>query len=241
MLPGRNQVDPFAFTTGKRPISTAASPLEQDLANEAKRFKADAAAAASAQQLAKMAAQSQGVAAPVDRNQAILGGNTSAAAAAVLGLNGDYTPAQISAIQQARAQHLLKRKHSDAQKRAIAPMPIVNNNPTAQQFSTAQLQQAALTLQNPGAGQPGGSLTGQQGVLHMQALQNEVLRQQAARTAAIQTDSGAGPAQPGAIRAVMPPTGQPTTPSGGAPREIPVWRGRLMSVPAASQQIDTGE
>jgi len=227
---------------GKRPISTAASPLEQDLANEAKRFKADAAAAASAQQLAKMAAQSQGGVTPINRNQAILGGNTSAAAAAVLGLNGTFTPAQISAIQQARAQQLLKRKQSDAQKRAIAPMPITGNNPVTQQLNAAQLQQAALTLQNPGAGQPGGSLTGQQGVLQMQALQNEVLRQQALRAAASQTDSSANTVQSGAIRPPAPQAGgsaQPTTPSGTPLREAPIWRGRLMSVPASSEQTDS--
>jgi hypothetical protein len=229
------------YVTGKRPISAAASPLEQDLANEAKRFKADAAAAASAQQ-AKMTAQSQSGSTPGNRNQAILGGNTSAAAAAVLGLNGTFTPAQISAIQQARAQHLLKRKQSDAQKRAIAPMPAAGSNPAAQELNAAQLQQAALTLQNPGAGQIGGSLNGQQGVLQMQALQNEVLRQQAARAAASQPENGAGTIQQGGphpLGSAAAATAQPTTPSGGPQREVPIWHGRLMAVPAQSEQADT--
>ena len=121
-------------------------------------------------------------------------------------------------------------------------MPITGNNPVTQQLNAAQLQQAALTLQNPGAGQPGGSLTGQQGVLQMQALQNEVLRQQALRAAASQTDSSANTMQSGAIRPSAPQTGgsaQPTTPSGTPLREAPIWRGRLMSVPASSEQTDS--
>jgi hypothetical protein len=192
--------------------------------------------------LAKMTARSQGGGTPANRNQAILGGNTSAAAAAVLGLNGTFTPAQISAIQQARAQQMLKRKQSDAQKRAIAPMPAAGKKLAGQQLNAAQLQQAALTLQNPGAGQTGGPLTGQQGVLQMQALQNEVLRQQAARAVAHQAENSADRVHQGGIRPSAPASGvtaQPTTPSGGPQREVPIWRGRLMAVPAQSEQADT--
>jgi peptide deformylase len=217
-------------TSGKRPISAAASPLEQDLANEAKRFKADAAAAANAHNLAKLSAQAQGIAGQANRAQAILGGNTSVAAAAVLGLNGNFTPAQIAAMQQARAQQQMKKKHAEAQKRAIAPMPNTNGSVTATHMSTQQLQQAALTLQNPGAGQSSGTLTAQEGVLKMQALQNEVLRQQAVKAAALQAEN--------ANRPVNPVVAQPTAPS--IQREMPVWRGRMMAVPG-SEQVETSK
>jgi len=130
-------------------------------------------------------------------------------------------------MQQARAQQQMKKKQAEAQKRAIAPMPNTNGTSAATHMSTQQLQQAALTLQNPGAGQSGGTLTAQEGVLKMQALQNEVLRQQAVKAAALQAENASRPANPAAVQPAVP-----------IQREMPVWRGRMMAVPG-SEQIET--
>jgi len=63
----------------------------------------------------------------------------------------------------------------------------------------------------------------------MQALQNEVLRQQAVKAAALQAENVNRPSNPAAVQPAVP-----------IQREMPVWRGRMMAVPG-SEQIETSE
>lgn len=142
---------------GKRPIEAASSPLEQDLAMEAKRFKQDAEAA----RVSKVAA--------VQQFQ-----NVSAASASL----GNLTPQQLMLLQQARAiaaqQSMVKSGagaggagNTSANGLPNQLPPSVTNN-----LNTA----AAIAAKN-------GNATSQQ----LQALQNELMRRQAQTQSQAQT------------------------------------------------------
>lgn len=220
---------------GKRPISSAASPLEQDLASEAKRFKADAAAIQNSYLMAKSNVYHQQISRQFteDNKAAILGGNTSVATAAGLGLNGTCTPAQIAAIQQVRAQQALQNKRNDAHKRDGVPLTLPTSSIHGAPMSIQELQQAAMTTQNLNAGQTS-TLSAHTEILQMQALQQEVLRQQQAVKAATAATNGIAMSAQGNTSAMDNTT---ITAPQGPQRETAIWKGKLL----ASSNIEKPE
>lgn len=105
---------------GKRPIDAANSPLEQDLAMEAKRFKADAEAA----RAQKLAAAAQ-----------------FATKGAIVASAGNLTPHQLSLMQQARAIQAQAHLANGTDPAAAAAAAMIAN---AQQAGANQQQTPAM-------------------------------------------------------------------------------------------------
>lgn len=105
---------------GKRPIDAANSPLEQDLAMEAKRFKADAEAA----RAQKLAAAAQ-----------------FATKGAIVASAGNLTPHQLSLMQQARAIQAQAQLANGTDPAAAAAAVMIAN---AQQAGANQQQTPAM-------------------------------------------------------------------------------------------------
>lgn len=242
---------------GKRPWPVSASPLEQDMANEAKRFKADAAAAAAARIGTPTGLPFPS---PVIPN---IPGQTGAAG------GNNLTPQQMAAVQQARAQALLQRQQAALQRstlasansvpNSLAQNPGLSNGTTGEQARNInQLKQATLATTAPVAGAGAQGLSATQGILHMQALQNELIRQQQAQLQAKQqqqlkslpqaaTASAPGDAQLNAgppvttsnpVKSMAGPPVRPQAPPGNArpAGEIVIWKGKISTQPSRFQQ-----
>ncbi|KAJ9124159.1 hypothetical protein QFC22_000956 [Naganishia vaughanmartiniae] len=245
----RISIDPEKNVNGKRPLAVAASPLEQDMANEAKRFKAEAVAAAAARTSTPTGLP---FASPVLPSVVGQAGVPNA---------NNVSAQQIAAIQAARAQALLQRQQATLQRNAVAAasgVPIGNNTPNGtaneQARNINQLKQAALATAPPAAGAGTQGLPSSQGILHMQALQNELIRQQHAQLQVKQQQqlkqlpqaSGVstngepqGSARPAPGNSLIKPAvGRANTPSGASrPNgEIVIWKGKISTQPSRFQQ-----
>lgn len=241
------------FGAGKRPYPVGASPLEQDMANEAKRFKADAAAAAAARVGTPTGLPFPSPVIPNIPGQPAVG-------------NANITPQQMAALQQARAQALLQRQQSALQRSTLANASNVPNNlaqnPAAGSGATGdqarninQLKQATLATAAPVAGAGAQGISGTQGILHMQALQSELIRQQQAQLQAKQQHqlkslpqaANANPA-PGNVPVNTAPNNAPKGMAGPAIRpqappgnarpagEVVIWKGKISTQPSRFQQ-----
>ncbi|KAJ9106199.1 hypothetical protein QFC21_001343 [Naganishia friedmannii] len=246
----RITIDPEKNVNGKRPLAVAASPLEQDMANEAKRFKAEAVAAAAAARIGTPTGLP--FASPVLPSVAGQAGPPNVS---------NVSAQQIAAIQAARAQALLQRQQAALQRNAVAAsngVLIGNNTPngtaTEQTRNISQLKQAALATAAPAAGAGGQGLSSSQGILHMQALQNELIRQQQAQLQVKQQQqlkqlpeaTGANTSGVPQVNVrpapgnplVRPTVGRANTPVGLArPNgEIVIWKGKISTQPSRFQQ-----
>ncbi|KAJ9105179.1 hypothetical protein QFC19_003639 [Naganishia cerealis] len=246
-------IDQEKNINGKRPLAVSASPLEQDMANEAKRFKADAAAAAAAR-----------IGTPTGLPFA------SPVLPSGAGQNGPantnvVSTQQFAAMQAARAQALLQRQQAALQRSAVAnangvPISINSVNPQGngttneQTRNINQLKQAALAAAAPVAGAASQGLSSTQGILHMQALQNELIRQQQAQLQANQqqqlkqlpqaTEASTNGEAPPNVRSapgnplVRPAIGRANTPTTNVrPNgEVVIWKGKISTQPSRFQQ-----
>ncbi|KAI5455043.1 hypothetical protein NCC49_002316 [Naganishia albida] len=242
---------------GKRPWPVSASPLEQDMANEAKRFKADAAAAAAARVGTPTGLPFPSPVIPSAPGQpGAPNGN-------------NLTPQQMAALQQARAQALLQRQQAALQRSTLANVNSVPSNmgPNAaagngamseQAKNISQLKHATMATAAPVAGAGAQGLSATQGILHMQALQHELIRQQQAQLQAKQQQqlkslpqasnaSTTADAQPSVGSqlstgpAAKPVSGLPVRPQGPPTNvrpagEIVIWKGKLSTQPSRFQQ-----
>ncbi|KAJ9117146.1 hypothetical protein QFC20_000289 [Naganishia adeliensis] len=229
---------------------------EQDMANEAKRFKADAAAAAAAARVGTPT----GLPFPSPVIPSVPGQPGSAS-------GNNLTPQQMAALQQARAQALLQRQQAALQRSTLANANSVPNNigqnpapgngtSAEQARNINQLKQATLATTAPVAGAGAQGLPATQGILHMQALQHELIRQQQAQLQAKQQQqlkslpqaaSATGDTQnagPNAVSANNPvkslsgPSVRPQGPPMNArpAGEIVIWKGKISTQPSRFQQ-----
>lgn len=223
------------------------------MANEAKRFKAEAAAAAAAR-----VGTPTGLPFP---SPAISGipGQTAAG-------NANITPQQLAALQQARAQALLQRQQSALQRSTMAnaaSVPSNMQNPALASGATGdqtkninQLKQATLATAPPVAGAGAQGISATQGILHMQALQSELIRQQQAQlqakqqhqlkslpqavnvNAAVPGNVPGGSSAHNGAKTMAAPGGRPQAPPGNARAagEIVIWKGKISTQPSRFQQ-----
>jgi hypothetical protein len=224
------------------------------MANEAKRFKADVAAAAAAK-----VGTPTGLPFPSPVIPTVPG---------LPGTNGNnLTPQQMAALQQARAQALLQRQQAALQRSTLANANSVPNNmgqnPTAgngaagdQAKNINQLKQATMANAAPVAGAGAQGLPATQGILHMQALQHELIRQQQAQLQAKQqqqlkslpqasnANTSGNPSVVSQSTVVQPAKsgpGMPVRPQGPPMNarpasEIVIWKGKLSTQPSRFQQ-----
>ena len=225
------------------------------MATEAKRFKADAAAAAAAR-----VGTPTGLPFPSPALPGIPGQNGAGSA--------NITPQQLAALQQARAQALLQRQQSALQRSTMANAANVPGN-MAQNPALAsgaagdqakninQLKQATLAAAPPVAGAGAQGISATQGILHMQALQSELIRQQHAQLQVKQQHqlkslpqaananvaaAGNAPGGPSAANSAtkamagpaVRPQASPANPRGAG--EIVIWKGKISTQPSRFQQ-----
>lgn len=173
----------------------------------------------------------------------------------------------MAALQQARAQALLHRQQAALQRSTLANANSVPNNigqnpapgngtSAEQARNINQLKQATLATTAPVAGAGAQGLPATQGILHMQALQHELIRQQQAQLQAKQQQqlkslpqaaSATGDTQnagPNAVSANNPvkslpgPSVRPQGPPMNArpAGEIVIWKGKISTQPSRFQQ-----
>lgn len=224
------------------------------MANEAKRFKADAAAAAAAR-----VGTPTGLPFPSPVIPSVPGQPGAG--------NANITPQQMAALQQARAQALLQRQQSALQRSTLANASSMPNNVAQVPASVSgaagdqarninQLKQATLATAAPVAGAGAQGLSATQGILHMQALQSELIRQQQAQLQAKQQHqlkalpqaANANAAAPGNVasnpapnnvpKGVAVPAVRPQAPPVNArpASEIVIWKGKISTQPSRFQQ-----
>jgi hypothetical protein len=172
----------------------------------------------------------------------------------------------MAALQQARAQALLQRQQAALQRSTLAnansvpnnigQTPALGNGTTAEQARNInQLKQATLATTAPVAGAGAQGLPATQGILHMQALQHELIRQQQAQLQAKQQQqlkllpqaaNATADIQNAASNTVsantpVRPVGQPVRPQGPPMNarpagEIVIWKGKISTQPSRFQQ-----